>query len=62
LSGQHADYLARALIEYQKGDRKNPVMATFAGQLSAADIKAIAEYYGAQRPELKTLLRHNWLF
>jgi cytochrome c553 len=62
LSGQHADYLTRALIEYQKGDRKNPVMATFAAQLSAADIKAIADYYGAQRPPLKTVLRHNWMF
>ena len=62
LSGQHADYLTRALIEYQKGDRKNPVMATFAAQLSAADIKAVADYYGAQRPPLKTVLRRNWSF
>ena len=61
LAGQHADYLARALIEYQKGDRKNPIMASFVTQLSAADITAIANYYGAQRPELKTVLRRNWL-
>ncbi len=61
LSGQHADYLMRALLEYQKGDRKNPVMAPFVGQLSAADIKAVADYYGAQRPALKTVLRRNWL-
>ena len=61
LAGQHADYLMRALTEYQKGDRKNPVMATFAGQLTAADIKAVADYYGAQRPALKTVLRRNWL-
>ena len=61
LSGQHADYLMRALVEYQKGDRKNPVMAPFAGQMSAADIKAVADYYGAQRPALKTVLRRNWL-
>jgi cytochrome c553 len=61
LTGQHADYLMRALVEYQKGDRKNPVMAPFAGQLSAADIKAVADYYGAQRPALKTVLRRNWL-
>ena len=26
LAGQHADYLARALLEYQRGDRKNAVM------------------------------------
>jgi cytochrome c553 len=61
LSGQHADYLVRALLEYQHGDRKNPVMASFAAQLSAADIKAVAEYYGAQRPALQTVLRRNWL-
>ena len=61
LAGQHADYLARALVEYQKGDRKNPIMSAFASQLSAADIKSIADYYGAQRPALKTVLRPNWL-
>ena len=61
LAGQHADYLARALTEYRKGDRKNPIMASFVAQLSDADIKAIAGYYAAQRPALKTVLRHNWL-
>jgi cytochrome c553 len=61
LAGQHADYLARALVEYQKGDRKNPIMGSFAGQLSAADVKAIADYYGAQRPALQTVRRPNWL-
>ena len=61
LAGQHADYLARALVEYQKGDRKNVIMQSFAAQLSAADIKAIADYYGAQQPALKTVLRRNWL-
>ena len=61
LAGQHADYISRALVEYQKGDRKNPIMGPFASQLSAADIKAIADYYGAQRPALKTVLRPNWL-
>ena len=61
LAGQHADYLERALHEYKKGDRKNPVMATFIGQLSDAEIKSVADYYAAQRPALKTLLRPNWL-
>ena len=61
LAGQHPDYISRALVEYQKGDRKNPIMGPFASQLSAADIKAIADYYGAQRPALKTVLRPNWL-
>ena len=61
LAGQHADYLTRALIEYQRGDRKNAIMQSFVGQLSDADIKAIAAYYGAQRPPLQTALRRNWL-
>jgi cytochrome c553 len=61
LAGQHADYLQRALIQYKHGDRKNPVMATFIGQLSDAEIKAVADYYAAQGPALKTLLRRNWL-
>ena len=61
LAGQHADYLERALVEYQKGDRKNAIMQSFAVQLSAADIKAIADYYGVQQPALKTVLRRNWL-
>ena len=61
LAGQHADYLVRALVEYRKGDRKNAIMGPFAGQLSDADIRAIADYYGAQRPALKTVLRRNWL-
>ena len=60
LSGQHADYLERALLEYQRGDRKNAIMATFVSQLSQADIKAISEYYSRQRPELKTVRRRNW--
>jgi cytochrome c553 len=61
LAGQHADYLARALVEYQKGDRKNPVMQSFATQLSAADVKAIADYYSMQQPALQTVLRRSWL-
>ena len=61
LAGQHPDYIVRALVEYQQGDRKSPSMGPFAGQLSAADVKAIADYYGSQRPALKTVLRPNWL-
>jgi cytochrome c553 len=60
LAGQHADYLARALVEYQKGDRKNAIMATFVTQLSAADIKAISNYYAGQQPPLQTVARRRW--
>ncbi len=54
LAGQYADYIQRALTEYKKGGRKNPIMAGFAGQLTEADIEALAEYYSAQQPSLTT--------
>lgn len=57
LAGQHADYLERALTDYKKGGRKNAIMGGFAAQLSAADIKALAAYYSAQRPGLDTSKR-----
>jgi cytochrome c553 len=57
LSGQHADYLARALQDYKTGARKNPVMATFAQALKPEDIDALAEYYSTRQPGLKTVER-----
>ena len=30
LGGQYPDYLAKALRDYKSGDRKNPIMASFA--------------------------------
>ncbi|HEX4024810.1 MAG TPA: cytochrome c [Steroidobacteraceae bacterium] len=57
LKDQHADYLEQALEEYKSGERKNPVMSTFVVGLTAQDISAIAEYYSAQSPGLKTLDR-----
>jgi cytochrome c553 len=62
LSGQHADYLARTLEEYKRGDRKNAVMATFVTQLTATDIRQIADYYAQQKPALQTLERRSSLF
>ena len=54
LAGQHPDYITRALTEYKKGGRKNPVMATFAGQLDAQQMEELAQYYSQQLPALKT--------
>jgi cytochrome c553 len=54
LAGQYPDYIRRALTEYKKGGRKNPIMAGFAGQLTDADIEQLAEYYAAQQPSLST--------
>jgi cytochrome c553 len=48
LGGQHRDYLAKALRDYKSGQRKNPIMAGFAGALSRDDIENLAAYYAAQ--------------
>ncbi len=62
LSGQHADYLARALSDYKRGNRKNAVMSSFASALSDADIKAVAAYYSQQRPALETTKKRKFWF
>ncbi|MGA2564196.1 MAG: cytochrome c [Steroidobacteraceae bacterium] len=59
LAGQHADYLLRALQEYQRGDRKNAVMATFVTGLSQSDLEGIAVYYSKQTPPLRTVTRRT---
>jgi cytochrome c553 len=53
LAGQHADYLAQTLNDYRLGKRQNPVMGTFAGQLTRDDIQALAAYF-SQQPGLAT--------
>ena len=52
LGGQRPDYLAKTLRDYQSGARKNPIMAGFAGPLSAQEIENLAAYYAAQPPLL----------
>jgi cytochrome c553 len=59
LSGQHHDYLLRALQDYKTGGRKNPVMATFAAQLNAEQMQQLARYYAQQAPALHTEERPN---
>ena len=59
LAGQHADYLARALHEYQRGDRKNAIMPNFANGLSDEEISDIAQYFSKQLPPLHTLKRRS---
>jgi cytochrome c553 len=49
LAGQHADYLAQALNDYRLGKRKNPIMQPFAQQLSRDEIRALSEYFSAQK-------------
>ena len=47
LAGQHKDYLAVALLAYQRGGRKNAIMAAQAKQLSRADMENLAAYYAS---------------
>ena len=59
LSGQHRDYIARALTDYKKGGRKNAIMAGMAATLTGEDIEQLAAYYAAQKPALKTVPKKN---
>jgi cytochrome c553 len=52
LGGQNADYLAHSLHAYKDGRRKNPIMAGFAGALTAQDIENVSAYYASQPPVL----------
>jgi cytochrome c553 len=62
LAGQHGDYLVRALEEYRKGGRKNPVMKGFAATLKDEDIQVIARYFSRLTPGLSTESRpYTWL-
>lgn len=54
LAGQHPDYIERALHEYAKGGRKNPIMSGFASNLKAADIAVIADWFSKRKPALET--------
>ena len=54
LAGQHEDYLVRAIEEYKKGGRKNPIMSGFAASLKEEDIEQIAAYFAKQKPSLST--------
>lgn len=55
LAGQHADYMVKALQDYQSGARKNPIMSTFAASLTKQDILDIAAYFASQPKGLITL-------
>ncbi len=52
----------RALDEYRKGGRKNPVMKGFAASLKDQDIAVIAQYFSGLAPSLTTESRpYTWL-
>ncbi len=49
LGGQHANYMERAMQEYQSGKRKNALMQSMVQSLSEDDIKDIAAYFTSQK-------------
>lgn len=49
LAGQHEDYLAKALLAYKKGKRKNAIMNGMAAPLTKQDIADLAEYFSQQK-------------
>jgi cytochrome c553 len=55
LAGQHADYLARALLDYKSGARKNVIMQAQAGALSKQDIEGLAAYISGLKGSLKVI-------
>jgi len=59
LAGQYADYLARALIDYKSGARKNAVMNGQAASLSAQDIQDLAAHISGLGGKLKVIPLHR---
>jgi len=59
LAGQYANYLEHSLKEYRAGNRKNAIMGAQAAGLSDAEIRALAEYFAAQRSPLYTPSVHG---
>ncbi|MDH3466414.1 MAG: cytochrome c [Gammaproteobacteria bacterium] len=54
LAGQHADYIVRALTDYQTGKRSNAIMQGFVANLSQQDMRDLAAYFASQPGSLFT--------
>lgn len=48
IGGQYADYIVRALLDYQSGMRDNPVMKGMAANLTRQDMEDLAAFYSQQ--------------
>lgn len=48
IGGQYEGYLYRALLDYQLGVRKDPIMSGQVAQLSKQDMRDLAAYYASQ--------------
>jgi cytochrome c553 len=61
IAGMPPQYIAKQLQHYKEGSRKNAIMAGMAAGLSPADMKALGEYYFAQRPKYNAVARDKAL-
>ena len=52
LAGQYEDYLVKALSDYKSDKRKNPIMKSFASQLSKKDMEDLAAWFSSQKSSL----------
>ena len=52
LAGQYADYLVKALRDYQSGKRADPVMKGMAGPLTKQEIEDLAAWFSSQPSKL----------
>lgn len=48
IAGQYADYIVRALKDYQSGLRQNPIMQGLVANLGEQDMEDIAAYFSQQ--------------
>ena len=48
LAGQHAEYLEKQILEFQKGARENAMMAPMVAALSAEQVADVSAYFAAQ--------------
>jgi cytochrome c553 len=55
LAGQWESYIAAALHQYKSGQRKNPIMAPQAANLSEQDVADVATFFSQQNAVLGTL-------
>ena len=49
IAAQRAEYLRASLHSYQRGERRQSVMAAMSGALTDADVAGLASYYAAQK-------------
>lgn len=50
IAGQRSGYLAKQLVAFKAGDRKDDMMQAIAAQLSNTEIQALADYWSGQAP------------